>query len=241
MEHLDAVTFDLGFTLIYETEEDEIRYSELKVNTIYENLIDMGFKVNRDVIFSAYNYARKFSFFLDSNSLIKLVLEFIGINLNDNDISRIASTYVSAIEKSYVPRVGPEALEALEKAKSLGLRVAVISNASSSGRTLSYILSKAGIMRYVDYIVSSSDMGYVKPHKRIFEIAVSKIGSRPEATVHIGDMCIEDYYGARIAGMRSILYTGLYNYRKDKNLHELCAKDSVIKTNSLLNAVGMLL
>ena len=62
-----------------------------------------------------------------------------------------------------------------------------------------------GLTPLFDTIVGSLAVGYEKPHKRIFEIALERLALAPEDVIHVGDMYVSDVVGARRAGIRPVL------------------------------------
>jgi HAD superfamily hydrolase (TIGR01549 family) len=53
--------------------------------------------------------------------------------------------------------------------------------------------------------LSSFEHGYMKPHRSIFEAALTATGSRPEEAVMVGDSYAHDIEGALNTGMRAVL------------------------------------
>lgn len=54
-------------------------------------------------------------------------------------------------------------------------------------------------------IITADMVGFYKPHKEIFEKALSVSGCAAEDVLHIGDSYTSDVLGARAAGIRSLL------------------------------------
>jgi putative hydrolase of the HAD superfamily len=62
------------------------------------------------------------------------------------------------------------------------------------------------LLKYFDDCrFSAADVGYLKPHPRIFEAALDCIGSKPEETVFVGDSPVADVAGAQGAGIKAVL------------------------------------
>jgi putative hydrolase of the HAD superfamily len=98
--------------------------------------------------------------------------------------------------------VEPGTLETLAQLKDRGFTLGVVSNAD--GRVQSF-LELVGITQHLDFVVDSGAVGVEKPDPRIFEIALRQAGSRPEETVHVGDVYEVDVVGARAAGIEPIM------------------------------------
>ena len=61
-----------------------------------------------------------------------------------------------------------------------------------------------GILRYFTYIVSSWDVGAMKPDPRIFETALERAGCPPHEAVMIGDRLDNDVAPAKALGMKTV-------------------------------------
>jgi HAD superfamily hydrolase (TIGR01549 family) len=105
--------------------------------------------------------------------------------------------------------VPADVIPALRRLRAAGLRLVVVSNANGRMRTA---LERVGIGPHVDLVIDSYEEGVEKPDPRIFHRALARIGSRPETTLHVGDLFHTDVVGARGAGLRAVLLdlAGLY-------------------------------
>ncbi|HLW49286.1 MAG TPA: HAD family hydrolase [bacterium] len=101
-------------------------------------------------------------------------------------------------------RLYPSASEMLETLAGMGLRLAMISNATSHRLVLD-IVRWHGIERYFDPIVTSAGHGRTKPHPAIFRHVLERWKFEPDSAVMIGDTLGADILGANAVGMRSIL------------------------------------
>jgi putative hydrolase of the HAD superfamily len=115
---------------------------------------------------------------------------------------------------------------ALSALRAHGLTLAVVSNANG---TLRAHMDRIGLSAHLDCVVDSCEEGVEKPDPRLFEIALSRVGARPESTVHVGDLYQVDVVGARAAGVRPVLLdeTGLHpnaDCTRVRSLAELVAR-----------------
>jgi len=76
-------------------------------------------------------------------------------------------------------------IELMDSLVSDGYKIAVCSN--SIRKTCLTVLSKLGIMEYMDLIISNEDVKNSKPHPEMYWKAISKIGCLPEQTLIIED------------------------------------------------------
>jgi putative hydrolase of the HAD superfamily len=67
-------------------------------------------------------------------------------------------------------------------------------------------LHKVRLLDYFDPIIVSGDYGYRKPDKRLFGFAVDGMGVSAEQTLYVGNDMHRDIYGAREAGMTTVMF-----------------------------------
>lgn len=60
------------------------------------------------------------------------------------------------------------------------------------------------ITKYFDVIVTSGEVGYDKPHKKMFQTMIKKIGCKPNDCLMIGDNLVRDVGGATKAKMNAV-------------------------------------
>jgi len=94
-----------------------------------------------------------------------------------------------------------DTLPALERLKSEGLRVLIVSNHIWR---LADIVRELGLDAYVDEVVNSARVGYRKPHPAIYRAALEASGVPAEETVMVGDSVGHDVRGAQRAGLRGV-------------------------------------
>lgn len=67
-------------------------------------------------------------------------------------------------------------------------------------------LHKVGLLDYFDPIVVSGDHGYRKPDRRLFQLALDRMGVSAENALYIGNDMHRDVFGAREIGMNTVLF-----------------------------------
>lgn len=67
-------------------------------------------------------------------------------------------------------------------------------------------LNQVGLTDYFNPIIVSGDHGFRKPDPRLFEYALAGMGVSAAETVYVGNDMFRDIYGARQAGMRTIMF-----------------------------------
>ena len=121
---------------------------------------------------------------------------------HDADWAPLLDELYDAFSRPEIWKTYPETFATLAAVEARGLRMAVISNWD---RRLPRILDDLELTRWFETVVVSAIEGVEKPAPGIFERALSRLGIEPNACLHVGDSPLEDYEGARAAGMRSAL------------------------------------
>jgi putative hydrolase of the HAD superfamily len=98
----------------------------------------------------------------------------------------------------------PGANEALDQLKQR-YRLAAVTDAQTAYAVPE--IRAAGLHQYFDPVVVSGDYGYRKPDVRLFQIALDKLQVTAGQAIFVGNDRYRDVFGARQAGMRSILFS----------------------------------
>jgi putative hydrolase of the HAD superfamily len=96
----------------------------------------------------------------------------------------------------------PEVIETLRALSERELKLAVVSNFDSR---LCNILAGLGAASWLDDIFVSSEVGYAKPDRRIFDFVLRSRHLAATDVLHIGDSVANDIGGAANAGVKGIL------------------------------------
>ena len=96
----------------------------------------------------------------------------------------------------------PDVVPALEELKAAGLRMGVISNFDAR---LYRLLKGLDLARFFESVTISSEAGYAKPARQLFEAALVRMGVAPGEAIHVGDAPHLDVTGANAAGIEAIL------------------------------------
>jgi HAD superfamily hydrolase (TIGR01509 family) len=136
----------------------------------------------------------------DPESLATLRRDCARVFLAEARAALPADDFAPAFMASLCFRLLDGVEEALEALESRGLRLAVISNWDAE---LPAVLEGLGAAARFDTIVTSAAVGAAKPDRRIFDVALERLGTAAERTVHTGDDPADEA-GARAAGMRFV-------------------------------------
>jgi putative hydrolase of the HAD superfamily len=100
----------------------------------------------------------------------------------------------------------PGAAELLRGLRERGIKIGVLSNTMWPRDQHERIFSRDGVLGLIDGAVYSSEIPWTKPHPQAFRAAMAAIGvTNPGECVYVGDRPFDDMYGARRAGMRTVL------------------------------------
>ncbi|HVP39585.1 MAG TPA: HAD-IA family hydrolase [Candidatus Saccharimonadales bacterium] len=98
-------------------------------------------------------------------------------------------------------RVFPDVRPALEALRGRGLRLGVLSNFDSRLRP---VLDEQGLAPYFEAVIISSEVGWEKPHARIYGAALEALGAAPAEALMVGDDWQHDVEGPQAVGMRAL-------------------------------------
>lgn len=198
-----AIFFDLDNTLYdYNSSSDYSknkvfsyllnRYPHLKQEDIlssYKKIIQDAVEEEAKGLYDAWDRQKRFS---------KLLL---SLGLKDNGLSkRLVTIFAEARAESSKPY--PDVHDVLSKLREKYV-LAIITNGPSVYQREEISLLK--LETYFSHILISEEIGFRKPAKEIFQIAVKKAGCRPEEAVMVGDNLREDIEAAKNLGMKTVL------------------------------------
>ncbi|MEP7216246.1 MAG: HAD family hydrolase [Anaerolineaceae bacterium] len=96
-------------------------------------------------------------------------------------------------------------LSRIERFKTLGFCLGIVSNTTTSPDLLDEYLRGVGLLPLFDCVVYSVAKGQRKPHPELYRLALREIGAEADSTVFVGDRVREDVLGPRAVGMRAVL------------------------------------
>ena len=95
-----------------------------------------------------------------------------------------------------------DAIPCLKILKARGINVGLITNIY---RDIWDTCDRLGLSPYLDFVVTSQEVGSEKPHPPIFRAALAKAGVEPEEALHVGDQYNADVVGAVGVGIKPLL------------------------------------
>jgi len=216
-----AVTFDLWHTLVHLEVSEEARYLERQLDAAARVLAaapDAPGAPSRSTGELREAFARELRAAVVASHEGRSVTPAEQIARAAEATGRLArpEAYVRELEHIVATTrfiAAPGAREAIERLRSQGYAVGVISNTvGEPGRFLRRALVPLGFDAAVERYVFSDEEAWAKPSPEIFRATLTRLGSEASRAVHVGDSWA-DIEGARRAGLRAgVLFTGLQQY-----------------------------
>ena len=131
-------------------------------------------------------------------------LKACGVPEDRLDIDAVVDAY------NWQPPVGerayPDAFEVLPQLRAHGVELGIVTNSAHPMPLRDRELHAVGLLDlFPTCRVSAVDVGYLKPHRTIFDRALEWLGVRPEEAVFVGDDLRADVGGAQVVGMHAVL------------------------------------
>lgn len=210
------VTFDLWETLIFdEPEKDEAR-GRMRYEGLQDALKDCGVTLAKEDMKRGYELsASKLQEVWDHNEEVSIIDQIrLIIELAAGRPININPAWIPVLEKAYIdpifalpPKLNEDAPKVLEELRNRGYKIGLISNTGRSpGEALRRLLLTYGVMEFFGATLFSNELRRRKPDRMVFDQAAHLLGTETASVVHVGDDPEADYWGAKNAGMRAILF-----------------------------------
>lgn len=136
----------------------------------------------------------------DYGTVSQVALAGLGIYLNrDQSAALLEATYISGIEGGKA--AFPDARETLLQLRQRGFLLGAVTNRAFGGERFRADLRDAGLDIGWDVESVSVEVGFLKPHKAIFDHALKGLGVQPNETLMVGNSLAEDVAGAQRCGI----------------------------------------
>jgi HAD superfamily hydrolase (TIGR01509 family) len=134
--------------------------------------------------------------------LVRRLLAEFGIDLSDEELA----TFLEAEHAAWGParQLASTTHALLDSLRARRLKLGLVSNSADPVWLLERDLEQLGIAERLDVAVFSSGVGVRKPHPRIFETALERLGVEAAAAMFVGDMLYHDIRGASELGMTTV-------------------------------------
>lgn len=214
MATIEAVTFDLWFTLIAHDRDYDDRLRAARTAGLAAVLKAWNLPASEAAINQAYADSEKYlqeswarNVDVDTPEQVRILLQFLDVEPAPELVAELVPPYAEAVLQ-VEPYLVDGAAEVLDNIRDSGAKLALISNTGRTpGTAMRKVMQRLGILKYFPVTTFSNEVGYLKPDWRIFASTLGRLGAAPGQTVHIGDHQVLDVRGAREFGMRSIHVT----------------------------------
>lgn len=192
MENIQAICFDLFNTLV------SVGQVPAHVGPTTAAILGVDIQTWRDVCFSEHH-------------------DICGPTDATENLRRMAHSIDPAIPEAAIheavrvrqrrfdyalQHVEPEVLNVLQELRQTGLRLALISNASTAEVQA---WSASPLAALFDTAIFSCHCGSMKPEAGIYQTALKKLGTAPTACLFVGDGGSHEHHGAHALGMKPVL------------------------------------
>lgn len=189
---IKAIYFDLFFTLIvpvYEKANNEFDILNLSVDE-WEKYAE------NDVLYRE----RALGFVKTESEIIDKIVSLLPFEVTAVQRQKVLHAREARMQNA-LEGVSEEILDALQKLKSMNIKLGLISNADCIDCKH---WSSSPLSRYFDDAVFSCDVGLLKPDRQIYELAMRRMDVSPEQSMFVGDGGSNELYGAKSAGMKTV-------------------------------------
>ncbi len=249
---IKAVLFDLGDTLLYYHDSQEIdprrpfrRVVMLGGKALSERLIADRFKlpafedfwsavdrrIGRDYV-SVRQDLRGWSI----EKSVRAALAEIGLDIEEDYWNELRRLFYSPIDEIVFPRDGVR--ETLSALQADGYKLGLISNTYWAADLHDRHLIRHQLIDFLPIRIYSCDMPYAKPHPSIFRAALEALDVAPAEVTFVGDTPSVDVFGAQGAGLRGVLIHS--PYREVENGDEVIPDAVIDELSDLISTLGSL-
>ncbi len=228
------ILFDLGGTLMHAS-KDWIPVLELGDQALGEKLLKHGITIDPKIFRARLHkyYEQRDKDFRETTYhfvLGELLKELGYAEVPESVIRSALDALYSVTQTNW--KLEEDALETLQKLKSLNCKLGIFSNAGDD-KDVQELIETFGIRSYFDFVLTSATCFYRKPHPRAFEIALAQWNISPEEAAMVGDSLEADIVGGKNLGMKSIWITRRAQF-KDEEMRRIKPDFSMRKLNELL-------
>lgn len=209
---IQAVLFDLGDTLLHFETGDKKKLLHAIARPVYDGLCEMGYQ---PPAYEAYSRVTKWQFLrayfwsrirrreVRLMHEIRRVHRSMRLNLTDQELAEVTYRCIPAVREFFTRDA--MAVEVVAELARDGSKLGIVSNTVLPGVTIDDFLGREGLLSYFPVRIYSSEVGYMKPNRRIFQMAVDQLEVAPRDIFFVGDRLDNDVRGAGRLGMKTIL------------------------------------
>lgn len=200
MARLKGILFDYGHTLVY---FPRIGKSHVMAARNVQRVVrDLGVSVDASRIrMLCDTFAHQVDRVMSVEEEFKEILNILGVkNYGSDKLQEVIDIYGRPYVQNVRLRKG--AKELLTLLDRMGLKLGMVANMWSGW--MNPVLQREGISEFFDVMVVSMDVGFKKPHSRIFQLALNQLELSPQEAIMVGDSPENDIQGAHDLGMTTV-------------------------------------
>ncbi len=211
---IEAMLFDVGDTFVHFETSNLKKFLELAATPAWERLRELGMNPPP---FRSYVRSLKLPAIYEviwsricrrEARLMPALLSKhrrMGMDLSEEQWAEVLSRCVPIVRQYF--EADEEAVSVMQKLHAKGIKMGIVSNTMFPAFAIDDVLEHDGLLEWFPVRIYSSDVGYMKPHPKIFEAALDQLGVRADRTVFVGDRIDKDVKGASRLGMTTVLIT----------------------------------
>jgi putative hydrolase of the HAD superfamily len=205
------IMFDYGQTLIAEDTFNPLKGNRAVLdlaiknpnNVTEEQVQELANSLSKEMIESFPNPNRHYQpLEMTSKAFDKYLYDYLGVELNLSQ-DELEWTFCNNASPGRPTKNVQKMLTFLQENN---IRIAIISNMMNSSVFLTRRLNELLPNNNFEFIITSSDYMFRKPHHRIFDLALTKAKLDPEDVYFCGDNLYCDIEGAYQMGMKAFWY-----------------------------------
>lgn len=202
-----GVLIDLGNTIIRNVSIDfnegiKVLYRHLKKRTLtYDELLFYATKLKETTL----DMRTLDSIEVDFRKYLSYLINFLNLEI-DTTVSKLEIEMAKAIDKT---KVIPGAKEMLSYFINNGIIVMALSNSTFSNAAIKAKLRQHGLLKYLDFVIVSSNYLFRKPSPWLFEMGLKKLNIPRSDVWMIGNDYEADITGAKECGLFTVWYNAL--------------------------------
>ncbi len=204
----DAVTLDMGFTLVDMHSDFDRELLALATRA--------GLARTSDDVRAAYrafwrkwipaDATRVWQPSIEADAAVSYEIDqTVCLHLGITDPTLHAEANCRSREIFHSPATYTVFPEVFETLAALRDTVPVLGIVSNWGWWLPELCAELGLARYFDFIITSARVGCAKPNPCIFREALARAEAAPQRTLHVGDSLFADVRGAQAIGITGVL------------------------------------
>lgn len=206
---ISAILFDLGDTLMIHKDPwtNVLVRASMKM---HEYALELGIiepKFNLAKVFLARlkDYYANREITLLEISTITLLQEILNkelsLEVSTSTVNALLATFYEQTRKNWF--AAPDAVEVLRVLQDRGYTLGLVSNAGDR-IDVETLTDELGFSEYLNFVLTSAEIGYRKPHPAIFKVAIDRLGFEPSRVAMVGDRLDADISGALNFGLSAV-------------------------------------